>query len=496
MHRNLFITLFLGLSCITFNESALAAYTVIDDDLMPTSATAAPETSPPAHYAIPFNKGESTLSTSAKSILGGLLYQMRGATIRIVGRPDAYNKSQDTTTLSAVDRATNIRSYLVSQGIPTNNINIDIENAADQHANSRITNVDLYIASPISKISAQSVQMAAQSIPNTQPATPKRQWVYETLNVPFCALKTEPGPVAQGILNEATRKLSRAKNITVQGRADKDSADMTTAISRSDYLRKWLLRIGADENQIKVESQSAYRPSGYNNCGYSNISFKALQTSEEALAAQQEQRGDDQQTVKPTVPANAVAIPTVQAQTDPDMIPMSTIRRAFTLSDVARLDKANTLKLLENIHMVRQTNPNQTDEQIIIDLIIRQTASLPNEAVKSTAAMPPTPTNTVQPAAVPMPAIIAATSTVRKESWVLDKNLTLRGNVDAWSKQAGWNPSVWDASNYYQITVTSTIEGDFPDILRQIADSTGLNICAKKRERYVRVTDPNVSCKN
>jgi len=485
MHRNL-LPLILSLSFIAASESALAAYIVIDDDLMPTSA-AVPETSPPAHYVIPFNKGQSTLSISAKSILNGLTYQMRGATIRIVGRPDAYNKSQgaaaqDTPTLSAVDRATNIRSYLVSQGIPTNNINIDIENAADPHANSRITNIDLYIARPVNRT---PVQIATQPTQNAQPASPKKKWVYETLNIPFCTTKSEPGPVAQGILNEATRKLSRARNITVQGRVDKDSADTTIAYSRSDFLRKWLLRIGVPENQIKTEFQTAYRQSGYTSCGYSNISYKVLQTIEEVQSAQQGQHDDDEQAVKTLVHADTIATPLTQSQIDPDMIPMSVIRRAFTMSDIARFDKINTLKLIENIHLVRQTNPNQTDEQIIIDLIIRQTAPLPTETAKPAIAI-------TAPSIAPT--IIAATTTMRKESWVLDKNLTLRGNVDTWSKQAGWNPSVWDASNYYQITVTSTIEGDFPDILRQIADSTGLNICARKRERYVRVTDPKVPC--
>lgn len=493
MHRNLF-TIILSLSFIATSESALAAYIVIDDDLMPTN-TVAPQTQtfPPAHYVIPFNKGQSTLSISAKRILNGLTYQMRGATIRIVGRPDAYSKSQDTTTLSAVDRATNIRSHLTSQGIPTNNINIDIENTpANSHANSRFTNVDLYIARPAKRTPAQAVTQPTQ---NAQPAHPKKNWVYETLNIPFCATKSEPGPVAQSILNEATRKLSRAREIIVQGRVDKDSADTTIAYSRTDFLRKWLLRIGVPENQIKTEFQTAYRQSGYTNCGYSNISYKALQTTEETQYAQQEQQDEDEQTVKASVPANVATIQPVQVQpqTDPDMIPMSVIRRAFTMSDIARFDKINTLKLIENIHLVRQTNPNQTDEQIIIDLIIRQATPLPTETAKPAIAMP-APTATPPIVTAPAPTIIAATSTMRKESWMLDKNLTLRDNVDAWSKHAGWNPSVWDASNYYQITVTSTIEGDFPDILRQIADSTGLNICARKRERYVRVTDPKVPC--
>lgn len=94
--------------------------------------------------------------------------------------------------------------------------------------------------------------------------------------------------------------------------------------------------------------------------------------------------------------------------------------------------------------------------------------------------------------------IVAATPTVvpaPASRWVLDTKLTLRENLDAWAKIAGWNPSSWEASNFYQVTASSTVEGDFPAVLKQIADSTGLNICAKSREKVVRVTDASVSCK-
>lgn len=100
-----------------------------------------------------------------------------------------------------------------------------------------------------------------------------------------------------------------------------------------------------------------------------------------------------------------------------------------------------------------------------------------------------------QPIAPPQQALfVASPALVRKETWTLDAKLTLRDNLDAWSKLAGWNPSVWDASNYFQVTSASILEGGFPDILRQVADSTGLNICARKHEKYVRVTDANVPC--
>jgi hypothetical protein len=89
----------------------------------------------------------------------------------------------------------------------------------------------------------------------------------------------------------------------------------------------------------------------------------------------------------------------------------------------------------------------------------------------------------------------AAVSPAPVSTWVLDKRMSLHENIDAWSRLAGWAPSVWEATGAFQITANANINGDFPGILRQIADSTGLNICAKTRERYVRITDANVACK-
>jgi hypothetical protein len=103
-----------------------------------------------------------------------------------------------------------------------------------------------------------------------------------------------------------------------------------------------------------------------------------------------------------------------------------------------------------------------------------------------------------QPAAQPLPAakplFVATPAYASNQNWVLDKNLTLRDNIDAWSKQSGWNLVVWEAANFYQVTATTNLDGTFPGVLRQIADSTGLNICAKVREKYVRVTDSSVPC--
>lgn len=84
----------------------------------------------------------------------------------------------------------------------------------------------------------------------------------------------------------------------------------------------------------------------------------------------------------------------------------------------------------------------------------------------------------------------------KKRMWGLDATKTLHENLDAWTREAGWNPIIWDASNPYKVRLnTDSIEGEFPEVLRKISKATGLNICATRRDRYVRVTDSGVPCK-
>jgi hypothetical protein len=78
--------------------------------------------------------------------------------------------------------------------------------------------------------------------------------------------------------------------------------------------------------------------------------------------------------------------------------------------------------------------------------------------------------------------------------WLLDKQMTLRENVDNWSRIAGWNATQWEATNYYQVGSSTTVKGDFPEVLRKVAESTGLNICAKPRQKVVRITNSDTPC--
>jgi hypothetical protein len=89
------------------------------------------------------------------------------------------------------------------------------------------------------------------------------------------------------------------------------------------------------------------------------------------------------------------------------------------------------------------------------------------------------------------PAQVAAPLPTR---WELKARMTLKENIDAWAEASGWKPTIWDSVSAFEVTANRWLDGGFPDVLRRIADSTGLNICANPRERTIRVTDAAVAC--
>lgn len=314
------------------------------------------------------------------------------------------------------------------------------------------------------------------------PPSEKKSVITESISVPFCSSKSATGPVALRILNEALPKLLQSQKIVVQGRPDKE---LHIEEERTRFLIDWLARNGVSRSRIKDDTQRTYLYSQYFTCSDSTVTFTRA-------APTQSSQSYDTEDSAPVVKATSIYYPPVQnkpvemaATTSNNSIAISTIRRIFSMSDIGKLSKAETLRLIEDFYAVKQTGNTNTDEQIVIDLVTK-----PIQQVQNTSL----PVSVQQP--VQQPSLFLATpALIRKQNWQLDKTLTLKDNLDAWAKLAGWNPVTWEAANFYQVTTSSVLEGSFPDVLRQIAEGTGLNICAKKREKQIRVTDSTVSCK-
>ena len=179
-HRNAFTPLALSLSValFTFAHTALAGYTVMDDDLFPSNAIPASvaqaaqvaraqarstqptvqqaQSSAPTPatesetYIILFRKGIWGLNEEGNnSVLTLMPFLMQANKIVITGRPD----SQPNNRL-ADQRAANLRSALIRNGISENKITTRTENAP---------------TTPISGLSPVDVQVIG--IPTAQPVT-------------------------------------------------------------------------------------------------------------------------------------------------------------------------------------------------------------------------------------------------------------------------------------------------------------------------------------
>lgn len=140
---------------LSHSIQANAVYAVMDDDLMPTEVV---ETRlPSVHYTIPFAKGNSPLTSSGRSALDIIIPQMHGQSVRIVGRPDAILRNGKLAQLAS-NRSNVIRNYLLQEGIPADDIIVEIDNSPNPQQNGNIYPSDIYVTR--TQISRQTLPLA------------------------------------------------------------------------------------------------------------------------------------------------------------------------------------------------------------------------------------------------------------------------------------------------------------------------------------------------
>jgi len=328
--------------------SVFASYTVIDDDLLPATFAVA---LPPMHYAVPFARNSSQITAAAGAVLISSLALPPGATIRIIGRPDAVIYSKGTLSELPASRAKALFNYLTSRGVPSTAITIEVDPTPNQQSGKNIFPCDMYVTKT-------DVRTVAPFVTTT--VAGQRNNNYPQANAPVMAA---PSAIGQPV------------SVASQGRM-------------IEYI-----------NQAVKSGQMA-----------PTVALALIKTMLEAVPS-----------------------------TSPQL----------------RLSEASNG---------------------------RQPPQIPD-------APAPVVTPYAAPKVQPLPIAPQATS------WRLDKNLNLRDNIDAWANHEGWKNAQWDASNLFQITTSTTVSGDFPGVLQQIADSTGLNICVNKHEKTIHVTDSSTSCK-
>lgn len=314
----------------------------------------------------------------------------------------------------------------------------------------------------------------------------------EKFKVTFNRGSSVVGPMARSFVDDLIPRMQAASRIRIVGRTDYASAtenkkQHSLGMARASALRSYLIQAGIPSNIIQVDLDATGNPLASSGISSAEIIVSNSRDSGPSLVDQVRAQYRAQQ--EPAIP------------------------HAYQYLNQAPEAAAQSAPLA-SVNVVAQAqapaNRSASDERLIqyINQAVQTGQMLPSVAAQILRSLAETNTSTqqVQPTAAPapqaQPLLVAYPSTttvnrapVRVERWVLDARMTLKDNLDEWSRAAGWHPTAWEAGNFYQVTNTTTLDGAFPDVLKRIADSTGLNICAIPREKYVRVTDSNVPCR-
>lgn len=257
----------IGLAMLMFySMTASAAYIVMDDDLMPT-VEAQPAFS---HYEVPFSKGSASLTNAGRAVLNMTLSQMRGQTVRIIGRPDAAPSKKMKLANLAEDRSNNVRKYLLQEGIKSDDIIIDDDQTPNPQKNGNTYPIDLYIsqATKLQNFPAPVVTASTPLIAVTQVTSAIKNEVKKPQELPALApvqiaTKTQLLPSAPAaaptkvegsfkvIKNEAAIK-SQSQEMTQPSTSEPTSYDFSTKTQFNAEARASIERLAANAREITV----------------------------------------------------------------------------------------------------------------------------------------------------------------------------------------------------------------------------------------------------
>ena len=271
-----------------------------------------------------------------------------------------------------------------------------------------------------------------------------------TFSIPFYVGHDRLGQQGKQSVHFLLPTLSAAPLITIQGRPDPvNPGNIDLAHRRALSIKRYLRDKGLSNPitiEVATDVQSADPPNVYN--------------ATIVLAPP----------TPPAPPPRTAYYPPVDPATS-HQVSAEAVRRALKIAADANLSSTDTATLVASL--------------------------LPGTATTGDTPVPYAPLRTpVGDGALPVAlSRLALSPNTSRRQWWLDASKTLRDNLEEWARTAGWNPIRWEASNFYEVTSTVPVEGDFPGVLRQVADSTGLNICARKSDRTIKVTEGNVNCR-
>lgn len=335
---------------------------------------------------------------------------------------------------------------------------------------------------PTAQVEARNQEPTRQREPTYQPQT-KPQTTAQHYSVPFARYRSPLTQDGRATLDNLLPKME-GNYIRIVGRPDAMSysqgrfAQIPT--NRANNIRDYLIRQGipADTITVTVDNTPNPQPDGiYPTDLYIS---RAKEKSQPSRADMSYLMAGAKPTPKNNDALSSNESLTTQLQNTQAPTAADKAARAGLVKWVIRLAQTGQINSVQALKVIEDLSGGETETNL---------PGLDPQTNPPALAIQP-----VQPSQ-PAPMFVAAVATARKQQWKLEVSKTLRDNIDAWATSQGWSPTEWLASNFYQVTSASTLEGDFPAILKQIADSTKLNICIYQRDKRIKVTDANVSCK-
>lgn len=330
--------------------------------------------------------------------------------------------------------------------------------ATSSHAGYTVIEDDLF---PNSVLSERNAALVGR--PSFEP---------DVYQIPFARRQGNLGPAGRSLVAALLPVLRQAATVRIVGRPDGVAND-TLALNRAKSLRSYLERLGVNRERIRIETENS--PNQLVNGGNYPVE----------LYVQKE-----------------VPLPSAYAQDFVAPQPRSTshsIAQEYEIQQKRRAEVSVSVP-----QAMPAPHPSRTSSQDAAVIQYINTAVLngqmqPAVAIELLRTLAAGGQSSSQQG-VPAPSLPAVPSMPAQPlGWTLDKRLNLQDNLESWVRQAGWNPIVWspnarDLSHAFQITNSVTVAGEFPEVLRRVAEVTGLNICAIPRQRLVRITESSLAC--
>nr|WP_280971466.1 TcpQ domain-containing protein [Cupriavidus gilardii]WDE72703.1 hypothetical protein [Cupriavidus gilardii] len=288
--------------------------------------------------------------------------------------------------------------------------------------------------------------------------------------VPFAARSTQLSSAAKRALVRILPVAQSVSQVVVSGCADSNDSEVT-AYRRASEIKAWFLMNGVPDEAVKVRTGTSPSTVKVGNTFNCLVSFS--DTVPGSATIPPSHNPSLSVLTKAYVPAAAAAA-AAAATTTPSRPTGQLDPRIWMVQSVLEMVAAKTLKADDAIAML--------DRIIKAGNLTASTSPAPNPAPAAAPSLP-----TMQQA-VAMPPLKVVP--VLPAEWELRAGSTLQAVLEQWSRQAGWNPPIWRASNPFQVAAGGTLRGTYMEALRELSKAVPqLDITVSPDGRSLVVTD-------